>query len=205
MDQGMNKQCSKDCSCMRCGSFFSWKAVFAGAFVGIGLAFLFNLFGVAVGLSAFTATSVAGLESLAMGGFLGIVIGIVVSMYIAGWVAGFLGRPYCARRNAGAIYGFVTWTLVLMIGTWFASQSAGRYVTVYTDFASRPATMGAEPQAAASAMMNVHEPKMHEVKAHEMKGHEVKAHEAKMEVAAAPTIHARTNATDCLHVLPADF
>ena len=38
-------------------SHICWSAIFAGAFVGVGLGFLLHLFGSAIGLSAYSSNS----------------------------------------------------------------------------------------------------------------------------------------------------
>lgn len=90
----------------------SWRAILAGAFVGLGLGFLLNLFGVSIGLTAFT-TSKEGLTTLAVGGFIGLAIVSFISMFVAGWVAGHLGGD--GSRYSGAIYGFTTWSVALVL------------------------------------------------------------------------------------------
>lgn len=91
-----------------------WSAIFVGALVGLGLSFLLNLFGIAVGLSAISVGP-NGSASLAVGGFFGFVIAMIAAMAAAGYTAGYLGRLYCPQRNLGIIYGFTTWTVVILL------------------------------------------------------------------------------------------
>lgn len=91
----------------------SWSAIIFSALIGFGLTFLFNMFAISVGLSAFT-TNPDGNTTLAIGGFVGLVVAAFVSMFIAGWISGYLGRPYCMRRNLGELYGFGTWSVTLL-------------------------------------------------------------------------------------------
>jgi hypothetical protein len=114
----------------------SWTAILVGAFVGIGLGFLLNLFSIAIGLSIVTTTK-EGLVSLAIGGFVGLLIGAIASMFVAGFAAGYLGRPYCIKRNLGALYGFTTWCVALIL-TVLLTAHMGRYVNYYSNFASNP-------------------------------------------------------------------
>jgi len=93
----------------------SWSAILVGALVALGLSFLLNLFGLAIGLSAFTLNE-TGASVVAIGGILGIVIGIIASMLAAGYAAGYLGRTYSPKRNLGIVYGFTTWALALILG-----------------------------------------------------------------------------------------
>lgn len=94
--------------CFRC---VSWTPIFIGAIVGVGLAFLLNLFGIGIGLSAFTTS--ANVNTFAIGGFLGLAFGTIVASFVSGWVAGFLGKPY--RYNFGVLYGFSAWCVALIL------------------------------------------------------------------------------------------
>ncbi|KTD69136.1 MULTISPECIES: hypothetical protein [Legionella] len=113
----------------------SWTAVLAGALTALGLSFLLNLFGVAIGLSAFKTMS-NGSMLAAIAGMLGIIIGVVISSLVAGYTAGYLGRLYCPERNLGVMYGFITWVIALILGAiliGLLSQS----VATYTNSISR--------------------------------------------------------------------
>jgi hypothetical protein len=109
----------------------SWSAIFAGALVGMGLGFLLNLFGFAIGLSAFTLNE-QGAAVLAVGGLIGVIIAVIASMATAGYTAGFLGRLYCPHRNLGILYGFLTWSVALVLSAILAghvSNFVGGYTT----------------------------------------------------------------------------
>ncbi|MDR3492280.1 MAG: hypothetical protein P4M12_09610 [Gammaproteobacteria bacterium] len=108
---------------------FSWTAITVGALVGIGLSFLFNLFSLAFGLTAFQHTQ-EGMSVFAIGGFLGLVAGTVVSMFIAGYTAGRIGRLY-TNRDLGLMYGFTTWCLMLIITVLLASNM-GQFTQAHT-------------------------------------------------------------------------
>lgn len=101
----------------------SWSAVIAGGLVGLGLSFLLNLFGVAIGLTAFSSTP-DGITALAIGGFLGLLIGSFAVMFVAGWTAGYLGRPYTFNPDNGFVYGFLAWCLSLLLLVAFANPLA---------------------------------------------------------------------------------
>ncbi|WED42996.1 hypothetical protein [Legionella cardiaca] len=109
----------------------SWTAIFVGALIGLGLGFLLNLFGIAIGLSLFTLNQ-DGSVVLAVGGLLGLLIGIISSMVVAGYAAGYLGRLYCPKRNLGIVYGFTTWVVALLLAAVMAGQ-VGHYVEAYTE------------------------------------------------------------------------
>ena len=91
-----------------------WAAVLAGALVGVGLGFLLNLFSMAIGLSAYSSTP-TGAEVLAIGGVIGLLIGVIAAMGTAGFVSGYLGRFHHCYCHGGVLYGFITWSLALML------------------------------------------------------------------------------------------
>lgn len=122
-----------------CVKNISWTAVFVGALVGVGLAFLLNLFSVAIGLAAFSLDQ-NGMVTLAVSGFIAALIGAIVSMFLTGWVAAYLGRPFCVKRNLGVLYGFTAWCLALLIMV-LTFMPVSRYVSVYTNFLSNPASL----------------------------------------------------------------
>lgn len=130
-----------------------WTAIFAGALVGIGLAFLLNLFGLAIGLSAFTLTN-TGAKVLAVGGFLGILISVIVSMFMAGYTAGYLGRACCPHPHLGVIYGFTTWTLALIFSALISSHIS-HYVTAYTNAGSPTVSVTADAQTDKTSVLTV--------------------------------------------------
>lgn len=117
----------------------SWTAVVAGALVGIGLTFLLNLFGVAIGLTAYS-TSIEGTTSLAIGGFIGMAIGIMASMFVSGWVSGYLGRKTCLYPHLGVLYGFSSWSLSLIIMVVLAG-SASEFMTMQYDKVTNPSIL----------------------------------------------------------------
>lgn len=106
----------------------SWSAIIIGSLIAVGLSFLMNLFGVSIGLSAFTRDQ-EGLMVIALGGFLGLLLGSIVIMFVAGWVSGYLSRTYCHGRELGALYGFISWCLALII-TLFLSFQAGHVLNI---------------------------------------------------------------------------
>ncbi len=131
-----NEQCNIPIHHMYHLKRISWSAIVVGALIGTGLSFLLNLFSVAIGLSIVKTTH-DGLVSLAVGGFIGLLIGAIVAMFFAGFTAGYLGRPYSMRRNLGVVYGFTTWCLAFVLMMLLASH-VGRYVTSYSSFIVNP-------------------------------------------------------------------
>ncbi|WP_419420592.1 hypothetical protein ACNVED_04625 [Legionella sp. D16C41] len=134
------------------GKRISWSAVFVGALVGVGLGFLLNLFGIAIGLTAFTVNSNTGATAVAVGGLIGMLIGIIASMVAAGYTAGYLGRHYAPKRNTGIIYGFTTWTLSLLLSA-IVTAHIGNYVSNYTNTMAHTggSTVGAKNNTMATA------------------------------------------------------
>jgi len=122
--------------CYKC---VSWSAVLVGAFIAIGLSFLLNLFGIAIGLSAFASSS-DGSSTFAIGGFIGLAIASIVAMFLSGWATGFISRPICPKRNHGILYGITTWSVALIIGILLAS-SINSYVVSRADFTVNPNLM----------------------------------------------------------------
>lgn len=110
-------------------SQISWSAIFMGAFVGIGLGFLLQLFGSAIGLSVFTVHN--GALTVAIGGMIGFLIMTLVSMFTAGYTAGYLGRNQGGSRSLGLMYGFVTWTFALLLSAMLMGF-VQKYVSMYT-------------------------------------------------------------------------
>lgn len=137
-----------------------WGGILTGALVAVGLSFLLSIFGAAIGLSAFR-TSPEGVTSLAIGGYIGMLIGTIAVMFLAGWVAGFLGRTHCFHRNLGALYGFTAWCLSLLIMVVIAMQTiqfisvnlysiTNRKVTTARLYNDAAAHMANEPRTANS-------------------------------------------------------
>ncbi len=117
-----------ECACL------SWKPVFAGALVAVGLSFLLNLFSIAIGLTAFTTNS-EGVETMALSGLLAAAIGIIASMFTSGWLAGYLGQRHCSKRHLGSLYGFLTWCVALILAVFLASHIQ-HYISFYGHFLS---------------------------------------------------------------------
>ncbi len=113
-----------------CTSHISWSAIIAGALVGVGLGFLLNLFGVAIGLSAFSMSD-QGAATIAIGGLLGLIIATIIAMYFAGLTSGYLGRNHMPRCHMGLIYGFTTWSVAIIL-TAMLTAHLGSYIDTYT-------------------------------------------------------------------------
>lgn len=121
------------------GHSMCWSAVFSGAFVGVGLAFLLHLYGVAIGLSAYSSSS-DGASIIAIGGLLGMLIGIIASMATAGFVAGYLGRHHYHQMHGGVMYGFITWSLILIMSV-ITAGSLAKYTSAYSEALNKPVSV----------------------------------------------------------------
>lgn len=130
---------------------FSWSAIISGAFVALGLGFLLQLLSVAIGLSAFRASS-AG--TLAISGIICLAIVVIVSMGVAGYVAGYLGRYYHYHATEGLIYGFITWCVALLF-TILLMLPLSQYATQYSEHIGAKITMGNELQQ--NALLTTHD------------------------------------------------
>lgn len=117
-----------ECKCV------SWKPIIIGALVAIGLSFLLNLFMVAIGLTAFTTNS-EGVEKLAFSGLIATSLGTIACMFASGWISGYLSQNYCTKRHLGALYGFLTWCLALIVTILLVAQ-VQQYISFYGHFIS---------------------------------------------------------------------
>lgn len=135
---------SDDCRCL------SWQPIMVGALVAIGLSFILNLFSVAIGLNSFTTTS-EGAQNVIFGGLLGSAIGIIAVMFGAGWLTGYLSQRHCAKRHLGALYGFLAWSIALILIALLASP-VQQYIEYYTSFIS--GSNGVRQMTAAAQVMN---------------------------------------------------
>ncbi|MCX7124855.1 MAG: hypothetical protein NTU49_03705 [Gammaproteobacteria bacterium] len=147
-------------NCVSTGNHYfkcvSWSAILVGALVGLGISFLLNLFGFSIGLSLLT-TSKAGMITLAIGGFIGLLISVFVSMFVAGMTAGYLGRSYCGKRKLGVVYGFTTWCVALILSVLLASHImhfVSNYTTLITNQAVVSVTQNQEMPAVTTQAKN---------------------------------------------------
>lgn len=100
--------------CMHSHCRVHWSAIICGALSAVGLSFLGYLITTGLGLSAFT-TSTAGVMTIAITGFIWLLLFGYFSMFIAGCVTGSLISTYTASRCSGALHGFIAWCLGLVI------------------------------------------------------------------------------------------
>lgn len=140
--------CTDDQKHGHCPTRISWSAILTGALIGVGLSFLLNLFGVTIGLSAFSMTE-QGVGALAIGGLLGLIISTIASMFFGGFAAGYLGRLYVPKRNLGIVYGFTTWTAIILLSAVITTY-IGSYVDTYTSVVTRNMVVATHEAPASS-------------------------------------------------------
>lgn len=102
----------------------AWSGIIAAAIVAVGLGFIFNLLNLGLGLTSYT-TSSTGVVSLAIGGFIWLIISAIISMFIPGYISGRLASHYNYRdhaRSLGLLHGFITWCLALILMGTFAAH-----------------------------------------------------------------------------------
>ncbi len=117
----MNMMTNEHCP-IHCHKKLSWRAVFAGAVVAIGLTFLFNMLTLGIGLTAYTQSQ-EGALSLVFGSFAWIIIGSYLMLFISGWVAGKLAsHEHCKPCSEGVVCGFIMWSLYLLISLFVLSH-----------------------------------------------------------------------------------
>ncbi|ASQ45598.1 hypothetical protein [Legionella clemsonensis] len=97
-----------------CYPYLSWTAIFSAAIIGVGLNFLLNLFSLGLGISSFSI-DLQGKTSLSFAGFICFCISSIIAMFFTGWFAGKLSPPMLQGRLWGAFYGFLAWSLLLII------------------------------------------------------------------------------------------
>lgn len=148
----LNKEAKmKHACCVKC---VSWSAIIVGSFVAIGLGFLLNLFGLSIGLSLLSMNPEGSL-GIAAGGFIALLIGTIAIMFVAGWVSGYLGREHATNPNVGALYGFTTWCLALII-TIFIAANMAEYISMNNSAMSKtPVSSSLQEQAQGLLMGGV--------------------------------------------------
>jgi hypothetical protein len=117
----------------------SWPAIFVGALVGIGIGFLLNLFGIAIGLSVLSVND--GAVSMAIGGLIGIAISVIVSSFMTGLIASYVGCPESCCARQGILYGFTAWSVSLILMA-AITVPLGTYALSYAKFITKPAFLG---------------------------------------------------------------
>lgn len=105
-------------------SRISWPAVFAGALTALAIAFLLNILGLGIGLSAIDLLTEA--DPLA-----GLGTGTIVWWTLSNLAALFIGGMVAARMSGlpsnvdGALHGFLAWALYTVVSFSFVTSAIG--------------------------------------------------------------------------------
>jgi len=126
----------------------SWGAVFAGAFVAIGLWLLLYTLGLGIGLVAIDPDNPSSLKGAGIGTGIWSLIAPLIALFLGGLVAGRVAG--IIDRGAGAIHGAVLWSLALLAGVWM-TLFAVRFI-VGTTAKATGAVAGAAAEAAKGAV-----------------------------------------------------
>jgi hypothetical protein len=93
--------------------YMSWSALYAGAITGVGLNFLMNLLVLGLGIATFSV-NISGQTNFSGAGFSCFIISALIAMFCTGWVAGKLTPPILEYKAWGLLYGFLSWSLLLI-------------------------------------------------------------------------------------------
>jgi hypothetical protein len=93
-------------------SHVSWGAVFAGAFVGLGIWLLLHLLGMGIGMTAIDPQDTGSLREIGIGTGIWSLIAPLIGLFVGGLVAARVAGPM--DRLVGAIHGAVLWALATM-------------------------------------------------------------------------------------------
>lgn len=128
----MNLECKTHNDCvMR----IYWSPIIVGVFVALGLSVLFNVLTLGIGLSAATKNE-AGAISLVIGSFIWLSLGTYITLFLAGWVAGAIAKYHVSSPCQGILYGFLVWSVALVICIILSSSVAGSIVFTLSKMAN---------------------------------------------------------------------
>lgn len=101
-----------------------WPTVIAGVLVAIGLGFLLNVLGLAIGASAFNPYRLASQEDvITVGGGLYVIFAQLVALQIGAYVASRAARY--PDHFGGLLTGLTVWALAVFVAIGIASFTAG--------------------------------------------------------------------------------
>ncbi|WP_126172405.1 hypothetical protein [Altericroceibacterium xinjiangense] len=108
----------------------SWGAIFAGAFIALGVTFLLGLLGLAIGFGSIEPTTSSPLDGIGIGAGIWWVVTSIIAMGIGGWVAGRLsGIP---NKPSATAHGATVWALVTIFTLWMATSAVGSVLNTAT-------------------------------------------------------------------------
>lgn len=101
-----------------------WGAVIAGVLIAIVTQWLLSLFGLAVGLTAFTPGQ--PLTSLGIGSGVWLVISTLISVFLGAWATSWFATAL--YRADGILHGILTWCLFMVITLFLIGSGVGNLV-----------------------------------------------------------------------------
>lgn len=110
------------------GSVFHirWSGIFGGAFVAMGLLLLFQVLGLAAGLSSIDRNESNSLKAIGLGVGLWSIIAPILALFGGGLVTARLAGP--VTRGIGALHGAVLWGLTSVVAFVLVSMAVGAAV-----------------------------------------------------------------------------
>ncbi len=103
-----------------------WSAVFGGAFVAMGLWLLFQLLGLAAGLSSIQPGETNSLKAIGLGVGIWSIIAPLLALFCGGVVTARLAGP--VTRGIGALHGAVLWGLTTVAVVYMVTAMVGAAV-----------------------------------------------------------------------------
>jgi hypothetical protein len=109
-------------------SHISWGAVFAGAFVGLGIWLLLHILGMGIGMTAIDPQDTSSLREIGIGTGIWALIAPLIGLFVGGLVAARVAGPM--NRLVGAIHGAVLWglstvTAMVVVGMFLSTLLGG--------------------------------------------------------------------------------
>lgn len=108
-------------------SIMSWSAVFAGTVVALGLWALFNVFGLAAGLTALDPSDPDSARAAGIGTGIWSVIAPLIALFIGGFLAAKLANV--RAKSVGATHGAVLWGLCTVLGIAILGMTVGTVIS----------------------------------------------------------------------------
>lgn len=131
----------------------SWGAIFAGAFVAVGVWMLLHLLGMGIGLTAVDPNNAGSLRGVGIGTGIWTIIAPIIALFIGGLATGRMAGPMSGV--AGAIHGTVMWSMASIAAVFmlFLTVSAVVRGTVSAGASVASAAAGATSQVAGATSL----------------------------------------------------
>jgi hypothetical protein len=106
----------------------SWGAIFAGAFVAVGVWMLLHLLGMGIGLTALEPHNAGSLRGVGIGTGIWTIIAPIIALFIGGLATGRMAGPMSGVP--GAIHGTVMWSLACVASVALLSSRSAPWCAV---------------------------------------------------------------------------